>query len=107
VSIDKIQSGIDWSEGNTAWDYRGNASVFLGQEIEHWIEFGSVHRFRQRKPENEKGYPTHRLIVARFIYLIGLCPSKSENNLKGKPFDFFIFIYHAKSKSLEYTNISR
>ena len=34
VSIDKIQSGIYWSEGNTAWEYRGNASVFLGQEIE-------------------------------------------------------------------------
>ena len=41
---------------NTAWDYRGNASVFIGQEIEieHYIEFGSVHCFGQRKPENEK-----------------------------------------------------
>ena len=48
VSIDKIQSNIYWSEGNTAWEYRGNASVVLGQEIEHWIEFGSVQRFGQR-----------------------------------------------------------
>jgi len=47
---------------------------FLGQElkIEHWIEFGNVHRFGQRKPENEnmrkKSYQTLRPIVARFIY---------------------------------------
>ena len=57
MSIDKIQSGIDWSEGNTAWDYRGNASVFLGQEIEIEVELsiesGSAHCFGQRKAENE------------------------------------------------------
>jgi hypothetical protein len=41
---------------------------FLGQElgIEHWIEFGNVHRFGQRNPENQsmrrKGYPIHRPI---------------------------------------------
>jgi hypothetical protein len=51
--MDEIQSGVYWSEGNTAWEYREHTSVFLGQEIEHWIEFGSVHHFGQRKPENE------------------------------------------------------
>jgi hypothetical protein len=46
---------------------------FLGKElgIEHWIEFGNVHRFGQRNPENEnmrrKVYPIHRPIVARLI----------------------------------------
>jgi len=55
---------------NTEEKLRG----FLGQElgIEHWIEFGNVHRFGPRKPVNEnmrkKGYPIYRLIVARFIY---------------------------------------
>ena len=36
---------------NTEQKLRG----FLGQElgIEHWIEFGNVHRFGQRNPENE------------------------------------------------------
>jgi hypothetical protein len=44
--------------------------VFLGLEIEHWIEFGSVQRFGQRKPENEnirRGEvirPTDRLLLA-------------------------------------------
>ena len=46
---------------------------FLGQElgIEHWIEFGNVHRFGQRNPENEnmrgKRYAIDRPIVARLI----------------------------------------
>ena len=38
------------------------------------------------KTYEEKSYPTHRPIVARFIYHNGLCPSKCENKLKGKPF---------------------
>jgi hypothetical protein len=51
---------------------------FLGQEleIEHWIEFGNVHRFGQRNSENEnmrrKGYPIHRPIVARLIHHMDL-----------------------------------
>jgi len=57
----------------------------LGQklEIEHWIEFGNVHRFGQRKPENENmrakvNRPSDQLSLASSI--TGICPRKCENN---------------------------
>jgi hypothetical protein len=73
---------------NTEEKLRG----FFGQElgIEHWIEFGNVHRFGQRNPENEnmrrKGYPIHRPIVARLISHRDLAYVLEMRKLKGKPF---------------------
>lgn len=60
-------------------------------EIEHWIEFGNVHRFGQRKTEIEnmrkKSFPTHRPIVARFIYHRDLAyVLENAKKLKGKLF---------------------
>ena len=60
---------------------------FLGQElgIEHWIEFGNVHRFGQRNPENEN-ISEKRLsdpqTDSRSLDLsqgFGICPRNAKN----------------------------
>jgi hypothetical protein len=72
-----MQSDIYWFTGLSETPYDNTEEKlqdFLGQEleIEHWIEFGNVHCFGQRKQENEnmrkRSYQILRPIVARLNY---------------------------------------
>jgi hypothetical protein len=61
--------------------------LYIGQElgIEHWIEFGNVHRFGQRNPENEnisKKRLSDPQTDSRLLDLsqgFGICPRNAKN----------------------------